>query len=451
MPRRLRPDVRTCGRPRGDRRTGGDSGRRGPGRPGSGSRRRGGPRRPAHARGAAVPCTSRARRSPIWSAASTGSPSASTGWTPSSRSSTSGPATWPTTEVALAARQAELDRLEADRRHVLEQAAGLTAEQARAELVEAIEHEAKRDAALLVRDIERTAQRRGRAAGPARSSSARSSGWPPSRPRESRRLGAAPARRRHEGPDHRPRGPQHPGLRAGHRRQPDHRRHPGGGAAVLLRPGPPRGRPAHPGGAGRSTAGSTRSASRRSTTSAQRRGRARCACGPARTPLVEVGITDLHPELVDAARPAALPHVLRAERAQAPRRVRPHRRADGRRARPGPGRCVQRCAFLHDIGKALTHEVEGSHALVGADAGPQVRRARGRRARDRGAPQRGRAAHRRGGAHPGRRRDQRRPAGRPAGVAGGLRRAAGAARGDRARARRAWRRSSRCRPAARSG
>jgi ribonuclease Y len=26
-----------------------------------------------------------------------------------------------------------------------------------------------------------------------------------------------------------------------------------------------------------------------------------------------------------------------------------------------------RCAFLHDIGKALTHEVEGSHALVGAE------------------------------------------------------------------------------------
>ncbi len=28
---------------------------------------------------------------------------------------------------------------------------------------------------------------------------------------------------------------------------------------------------------------------------------------------------------------------------------------------------VRRCAFLHDIGKALTHEVEGSHALIGAD------------------------------------------------------------------------------------
>jgi ribonuclease Y len=28
---------------------------------------------------------------------------------------------------------------------------------------------------------------------------------------------------------------------------------------------------------------------------------------------------------------------------------------------------VKRCAFLHDIGKALTHEIEGSHAIIGAE------------------------------------------------------------------------------------
>ena len=115
------------------------------------------------------------------------------------------------------------------------------------------------------------------------------------------------------------------------------------------------------------------------------------------------------------------------------------------------GRLCVRGAFLHDIGKALTHEVEGSHAIVGADLARKYGEHDGRRARDRGAPQRGRAAHRRGGAHPGRRRDQRRPARRAPRVARGVRPAAGPARGDRPRARRAWRRSSRCRPAARSG
>ena len=43
--------------------------------------------------------------------------------------------------------------------------------------------------------------------------------------------------------------------------------------------------------------------------------------------LVDVGITDMHPELDQSARPPAVPHVLRPERAQAPDRVRAHRRA----------------------------------------------------------------------------------------------------------------------------
>jgi ribonucrease Y len=67
------------------------------------------------------------------------------------------------TEVTLAARQVALDRLEDDRRHVLEQAAGLTAEQARSELVAAVEHQAKRDAAVVVREIEAKAQAEGEA------------------------------------------------------------------------------------------------------------------------------------------------------------------------------------------------------------------------------------------------------------------------------------------------
>ncbi|MGW3603985.1 ribonuclease Y [Micromonospora sp. NPDC005161] len=67
--------------------------------------------------------------------------------------------------AALAAREAELTRREAElteaeelRRRELERVAGLTAEAARLELIEAIETQAKREAALLVRDIESDAR-----------------------------------------------------------------------------------------------------------------------------------------------------------------------------------------------------------------------------------------------------------------------------------------------------
>jgi ribonuclease Y len=61
----------------------------------------------------------------------------------------------------LDARKAELDRLGADRRAELERVAGLTAEAAKAELVTAMENQAKRDAVRIVRDIESEAQREG--------------------------------------------------------------------------------------------------------------------------------------------------------------------------------------------------------------------------------------------------------------------------------------------------
>ncbi|TDC34694.1 ribonuclease Y [Micromonospora sp. 15K316] len=67
--------------------------------------------------------------------------------------------------AALAAREAALDQREAGlaeaelhRRRELERVAGLTAEAARTELIEAIEGQAKREAALLVRDIEAEAR-----------------------------------------------------------------------------------------------------------------------------------------------------------------------------------------------------------------------------------------------------------------------------------------------------
>jgi ribonuclease Y len=82
--------------------------------------------------------------------------------------------------------------------------------------------------------------------------------------------------------------------------------------------------------------------------------------------LVEVGITDLHPELV------TLLGRLRY-RTSYGQNVLKHLVETGHIAgimaaelKLNPA-VIKRCAFLHDIGKALTHEVEGSHALIGAD------------------------------------------------------------------------------------
>ncbi|MGC5017742.1 ribonuclease Y [Micromonospora sp. DT47] len=61
-------------------------------------------------------------------------------------------------EAALSEREAALTLAEEQRRRELERVAGLTAETARAELIEAIETQAKREAALLVRDIESDAR-----------------------------------------------------------------------------------------------------------------------------------------------------------------------------------------------------------------------------------------------------------------------------------------------------
>jgi ribonucrease Y len=58
----------------------------------------------------------------------------------------------------LDARGKELDRLDDERRELLERVAGLTAGQAKTELVAGIENQAKREAALIVRDIENEAR-----------------------------------------------------------------------------------------------------------------------------------------------------------------------------------------------------------------------------------------------------------------------------------------------------
>ncbi|MDR7273447.1 ribonuclease Y [Catenuloplanes atrovinosus] len=82
--------------------------------------------------------------------------------------------------------------------------------------------------------------------------------------------------------------------------------------------------------------------------------------------LVEVGITDIHPELRTYLgrlryRTSYGQNVLKhlVETAHIAGVMAAELKLDVP--------TIKRCAFLHDIGKALTHEVEGSHALIGAD------------------------------------------------------------------------------------
>ena len=267
------------------------------------------------------------------------------------------------TEVALTARQVALDRLEDDRRHVLEQAAGLTAEQARSELVAAVEHQAKRDAAVVVREIEAKAQAEGEAlareivvgaiqrlATEQTTESVVSVLHLPGDDMKGRIIGR-------EGRNIRA-FEQTTGVNLIIDDTPE---------AVLLSCFDP---------VRRETARVALEAlvldgrihPQRIEDAYQKAcGEVDARCQRAgEDALVEVGITDLHPELVTllgrlhlrtSYGQNVLKHVL--ESAHLAGLMAAELRLD-----PVP---VRRAALLHDIGKALTHEVEGSHAAVGAD------------------------------------------------------------------------------------
>ena len=64
-------------------------------------------------------------------------------------------------EAAIDRKRAELEDVEEERRLILERTAGLTAAQAKTELISGIENQAKREAAILIRDIEREANEQG--------------------------------------------------------------------------------------------------------------------------------------------------------------------------------------------------------------------------------------------------------------------------------------------------
>ena len=114
------------------------------------------------------------------------------------------------TSRELEQRAQEVEALRVKQQSELERIAQMTAEEARQIIMNNVQREAYRDAAVMVREIESTRQGRGGQEAPATSSR-----WPfRSAPRthvaETTVSVVGAAQRRNEGPHHRPRGPQYP-------------------------------------------------------------------------------------------------------------------------------------------------------------------------------------------------------------------------------------------------
>src|SRR3954464_11061799 len=266
-------------------------------------------------------------------------------------------------EQGLERRRAELLDLEADRQRELERVAGLTAADAKAELVKNIETQAKREAALIVRDIEHEAKEEGetrarkivtmavqRLASEQTSESVVSVVHLPSDDMKGRIIGR-------EGRNIRS-FEQTTGVNLIIDDTPE---------AVLLSCFDP---------VRRETARLTLDSlvldgrihpSRIEEIYERSKGEVAELCErAAEDAMADVGITDLHPELVRTMgllryRTSYGQNVLKhlIESAHLAGMMAAELGLD-------PKLC-KRGAFLHDIGKALTHESEGSHAIVGAE------------------------------------------------------------------------------------
>jgi ribonuclease Y len=266
-------------------------------------------------------------------------------------------------ESELEQRAEQLRRLDAERLEVLERAAGLTAEQAKDELVAAVENQAKREATIVARDIERAAQDQGerrarqiivgaiqRVASEQTSESVVSVLHLPSDEMKGRIIGR-------EGRNIRT-FEQVTGVNLIIDDTPE--------AVLLSCFDPVRREVARMALEALVLDGRIHPQRIEDQVERSRKEVDEVCVRAAEDALAEVGITDLHPELV--------PVVGRLKyRTSYGQNVLRHLVESGHIAGLMAAELgldvdlMKRCAFLHDIGKALTHEAEGSHAIVGAD------------------------------------------------------------------------------------
>jgi ribonuclease Y len=263
----------------------------------------------------------------------------------------------------LDVRRADLDRLDDERRAVLEQTAGLTADQAKAELVAGIQNQAKREAALLVRETENAARRDGdqrarrivtlaiqRVASEQTSESVVSVLHLPGDEMKGRIIGR-------EGRNIRA-FESVTGVNLIIDDTPE---------AVLLSCFDPVRREVGRLTLERLVLDGRIHPQRIEEAYERSKGEVEQLCVRAgEDALVELSLTDMHPELVTLLgrlryRTSYGQNVLRhlVESAHIAAMMASELGMD-------PG-LMRRCTVLHDIGKALTHEVEGSHALIGAE------------------------------------------------------------------------------------
>ena len=261
------------------------------------------------------------------------------------------------------AHLAEVDALRAKEMERLETLAGLSQEDAREVLLHKVDEELTHEKAVRIAAYETDLKEKLRQHRPQPDRSGREPLRRRPLQRDHRERGAA-AQRRDEGPHHRPRGPQHPCAGNRHRCGPDHRRYPGGHYPVLLRPDPPRGGPHDPGTPDRrrphppARIEETVEKCRHELELQMKREGERA--------VMELGIHGLHPDLIKligrlkyrtSFGQNALTHSM--EVAWVAGLLAGEMGVNVTMAR--------RAGLLHDIGKALDHEIEGSHVQIGVD------------------------------------------------------------------------------------